>query len=143
MALNQEEKIIQQNNEFDENSLFSSIEPLSKGLLNIYEPSLVVAQKQLKELTDKQELMLKQLHQENLSLLEVQHDQDLEHIFGRLKIYQAKLVNIKKDIKTLHDRSSKLKKRALKLQQIKEKEEAVKQQKELSLKQEEDLIGNK
>jgi hypothetical protein len=102
-------------------------------------------------------MLLDQIHNENLNLSETQHSNDLTEMFNRVEVYQAKLTNIKKEMKNLHDKSVKLKvsfscsfhksvahlllqKRALKIQQFKEKQEYIKQQKEAELKTEQDLI---
>jgi uncharacterized protein (DUF342 family) len=85
-------------------------------------------------------MLLDQIHNENLNLSETQHSNDLTEMFNRIEVYQAKLTNIKKEMKNLHDKSVKLKKRALKIQQFKEKQEYIKQQKEAELKTEQDLI---
>jgi hypothetical protein len=117
-----------------------AVDCLTKGLINIYEPGLSQAEKMLKELTEKESMLLDQIHNENLNLSETQHSNDLTEMFNRIEVYQAKLTNIKKEMKNLHDKSVKLKKRALKIQQFKEKQEYIKQQKEAELKTEQDLI---
>ncbi|CAH1372273.1 unnamed protein product [Tenebrio molitor] len=117
-----------------------AVDCLTKGLINIYEPGLSQAEKMLKELTEKESMLLDQIHNENLNLSETQHSNDLTEMFNRVEVYQAKLTNIKKEMKNLHDKSVKLKKRALKIQQFKEKQEYIKQQKEAELKTEQDLI---
>ncbi|GFY03801.1 hypothetical protein TNCV_1195811 [Trichonephila clavipes] len=48
----------------------------------------------------------------------LQHQKD----FMRIKLYHQKVLLLKKDMLTIHDRTSKLKKRAMKLQQQKQKE---------------------
>jgi hypothetical protein len=117
-----------------------AVDCLTKGLINIYEPGLSQVEKMLKELTEKESMLLDQIHNENLNLSETQHSNDLTEMFNRIEVYQAKLTNIKKEMKNLHDKSVKLKKRALKIQQFKEKQEYIKQQKEAELKTEQDLI---
>jgi hypothetical protein len=117
-----------------------AVDCLTKGLINIYEPGLSQVEKMLKELTEKESMLLDQIHNENLNLSETQHSNDLTEMFNRVEVYQAKLTNIKKEMKNLHDKSVKLKKRALKIQQFKEKQEYIKQQKEAELKTEQDLI---
>ncbi|XP_028138550.1 biogenesis of lysosome-related organelles complex 1 subunit 6 [Diabrotica virgifera virgifera] len=118
-----------------------SVKNLSEGLLAIYKPALNNVQSQLKELTSKQTFLVTQIHQENLDLAEVQYSPEIQDMFKKMNLYHSKLTNIKKDMKQLHERSVKLKKRALKLQQIKEKEKLAKLQNELEIKRETELIG--
>ncbi|CAG9835628.1 unnamed protein product [Diabrotica balteata] len=118
-----------------------SVQNLSEGLLAIYKPALTNVKSQLKELTSKQTVLVTQIHQENLDLAEVQYSPEIQDMFKKMNLYHGKLTNIKKDMKQLHERSVKLKKRALKLQQIKEKEKLVKIQNELEIKRETELIG--
>ncbi|XP_044263249.1 biogenesis of lysosome-related organelles complex 1 subunit 6-like [Tribolium madens] len=125
----------------NENPYYSSVTCLTQGLLNVYEPSLTQVEKALKELTDKETVLLDQIHTENLCLSETQHNDDLNEMFAKIELYQSKLTNIKREMKILHDKSLKLKKRALKIQQFKEKQEYIRQQKEADIKMEQDLIG--
>ncbi|KAH8024334.1 hypothetical protein HPB51_022453 [Rhipicephalus microplus] len=46
----------------------------------------------------------------------------LDDVLQRARVYQAKLVRIKRDMAELQQRSSRLRKRALRLQQLKQKE---------------------
>lgn len=49
------------------------------------------------------------MHDENLQVSAVQYSPELREIFNSIKIYQNKLVNVKKDMKLLHEKSTKLK----------------------------------
>ncbi|KAF5280130.1 hypothetical protein FQA39_LY18132 [Lamprigera yunnana] len=113
---------------------------LADGLIKFYTPDLTYLKQQLKELTEKQNLLIEQLHDENLKVCWAQNWDDLHNTFNLIKIYQCKLVNIKKDMRNLHDKSAKLKKRALRLQQYKEREIYIKT---CQVQQEQDLIGKK
>lgn len=53
---------------------------------------------------------------------------DINALFTEAKHYHAKLVNIRKEMLMLHEKTSKLKKRALKLQQKRQKEELEREQ---------------
>lgn len=103
------------------NPYASSVSNLSRGLMSLYSTPMVNVEKQLKELTSKQEFLITQIHNENLKLSEVQYSPEIQETFVKLKAYHSKLLNLKKDMKLIYDRSSKLKKRALRLQQVKEK----------------------
>ncbi|KAG7232619.1 hypothetical protein INR49_008320 [Caranx melampygus] len=67
---------------------------------------------------------------------------DLNSLFTEAKVYHNKLVNIRKEMIMLHEKTTKLKKRALKLQQQKQKEALEKeQQREKELERERQLIA--
>ncbi|CAG9764002.1 unnamed protein product [Ceutorhynchus assimilis] len=106
----------------NENIYAKPSQDISSELINILEPPLKNAKKQLTELESKQSELVSKLHIENLSITEVQHSQELQEMFIKMKNYHSKLQVIKKDMKYLHERSQKLKKRANKLQTLKEKE---------------------
>ncbi|XP_056641514.1 biogenesis of lysosome-related organelles complex 1 subunit 6-like [Diorhabda sublineata] len=120
-----------------------AINDLSKGFVSIYKPSLTNIQRQLNELTSKQNMLIIQMHDENIDLADVQHSPEIQELFKKMNLYQNKLLTIRKAMKQLHERSTKLTNRALRLQQIREKEKFAKLQSELDLKREEELIGSK
>lgn len=108
--------------EIDVNNPYaSSVSKLSRGLISLYSTPMVNVEKQLKELTSKQEFLVTQIHDENLRLSEVQYSPEIQETFIKLKAYHSKLLNLKKDMKLIYEKSSKLKKRALRLQQVREK----------------------
>ncbi|KAL0106493.1 hypothetical protein PUN28_016300 [Cardiocondyla obscurior] len=79
---------------------------------------------------------------ENKKIHETLEDIDLNDMFSTVKIYQGKLTVIRKEMINIHERTSKLKKRVLRLQQIKQKEAMNKeQQREQELRREQELIG--
>lgn len=82
---------------------------MANGLVNLYKPALTKSKGQLKELTDKQQLIIEQLHSQNLSLSRTQHSIELQEMFNVIKIQIIKLQNIKRDMKSLHEKSIKLK----------------------------------
>ncbi|XP_018564494.1 biogenesis of lysosome-related organelles complex 1 subunit 6 [Anoplophora glabripennis] len=105
------------------NPYASSVNNLSGGLITLHSVPMVNVGKQLKELTSKQEFLITQIHNENLKLSEVQHSPEIQETFIKIKVYHSKLLNLKKDMKLIYERSLKLKKRAIRLQNIKEREQ--------------------
>ncbi|GLV39874.1 Pallidin [Carabus blaptoides fortunei] len=130
---------IEQSVDLQENCFTNdTVTNLTTGVLEIYQPHLKKVQSQLHELTIKQKVLIEQLHNENLKLAWSQNSSDYQEMFKTIQIYRDKLVNIKKDMRTLHEKSTKLKKRALRLQQLKERDEAAKMQRR---QREQDLIA--
>ncbi|XP_032671946.1 biogenesis of lysosome-related organelles complex 1 subunit 6 isoform X3 [Odontomachus brunneus] len=90
-----------------------AVEKLAEGLLSIYQPPLEQVKKDLLELTSKQETLLAQMQSENKKINETFEDIDLNDM-----------------------------KRALRLQQIKQKEALNReQQREQELRREQELIA--
>lgn len=58
---------------------------------------------------EKQVCVHNQVHNENLSLAEMQYNNEIQEMVNKMKLYQNKLINIKKDIKLIHEKSTKLK----------------------------------
>ncbi|KYM95000.1 PREDICTED: biogenesis of lysosome-related organelles complex 1 subunit 6-like [Cyphomyrmex costatus] len=117
-------------------------EKLAEGLLSIYQSPLEQVKQELFELTNKQETLLAQMQLENKRIHETFEDIDLNDMFSAVKIYQGKLAVIRKEMINIHERTSKLKKRVLRLQQIKKKESINReQQREQELRKEQELIG--
>lgn len=119
-----------------------AVEKLTEGLLNTCQSPLEHVRKELSELTGKQEALLAQMQLENKKIHETFEDIDLNDMFAAIKVYQGKLAVIRKEMINIHERTYKLKKRALRLQQIKQKEALNKeQQREQELRREQELIG--
>ncbi|XP_076627654.1 biogenesis of lysosomal organelles complex 1 subunit pallidin [Colletes latitarsis] len=115
---------------------------LAEGLLNIYQLPLEQVQKELDEATSKQEALLSQMQIENKKLQETFENVNLNEMFQTIKVYQGKLALMKKEMALIHERTFKLKKRALRLQQVKQKEALNKeQQREQEIRREQELIG--
>ncbi|XP_011252514.1 biogenesis of lysosome-related organelles complex 1 subunit 6-like isoform X1 [Camponotus floridanus] len=130
--------------EVSEDTLYFSkaVEKLAEGLLGICQPPLEQVKNELFELTSKQEALLAQMQLENKKIHETFEDIDLNDMFAAIKVYQGKLTLIRKEMINIHERTYKLKKRALRLQQIKQKEALNKeQQREQELRREQELIG--
>lgn len=118
-----------------------SVEKLSKGLLENYQEPLEKVENHLRELTLEQNKIITQIHNENLALTEHYYSPELQEMIKKLNDYHGKLLNIKKSMKSLHERSTKLKTRALRMEQYTEKLMQKKIQKEIDLSKEEELIG--
>ncbi|XP_072550914.1 biogenesis of lysosome-related organelles complex 1 subunit 6 [Salminus brasiliensis] len=119
-----------------------SVEKLTEGLITHYLPQLHTSKHALQELTQNQVILLETLDQEITKFRECNSMVDLNSLFTEAKLYHNKLVNIRKEMITLHDKTSKLKKRALKLQQQRQREALEReQQKERELERERQLIA--
>ncbi|XP_043484300.1 biogenesis of lysosome-related organelles complex 1 subunit 6-like [Leptopilina heterotoma] len=122
--------------------LQKAAEELTQGLLNIYQPPLEQLEKELKELTTKQETLLHEMQNENKKINDVEGEPSINEIFSMINTYQTKLASLKSDMVSIHERTSKLKNRALRLQKTKQKEAVLKEQKrEQELRREQELIG--
>ncbi|CAN9506689.1 unnamed protein product [Ophioblennius macclurei] len=120
----------------------NAVDKLTEGLLSHYLPDLQNSERALQELTQNQLILLDTLDQEVTKFRECNMLLDLNSLFTEAKVYHNKLVNIRKEMIMLHERTTKLKKRALKLQQQKQKEALEKeQQREKELERERQLIA--
>lgn len=118
-----------------------SVQELSDGLLKYYKEPLEEVQEHVKELTLEQNKVIIQLHDENMALAEHFFSPELQDMIKKMNLYYGKLLSIKKGMKQLHERSGRLKMRAMKMEQFTEKMRLKKLQKEIDLKKEEELIG--
>ncbi|KAM9410115.1 biogenesis of lysosome-related organelles complex 1 subunit 6 [Pholidichthys leucotaenia] len=119
-----------------------AVDKLTEGLLTHYMPDLQNSKRALQELTQNQLILLDTLDQEITKFRECNTLLDLHALFTEAKVYHNKLVNIRKEMIMLHEKTTKLKKRALKLQQQKQKEALEKeQQREKELERERQLIA--
>lgn len=119
-----------------------AVERLTEGLLSHYLPDLQNLKGALQELTQNQLILLDTMDQEVTKFRECNTIHDLNLLFTEAKVYHNKLVTIRKEMITLHDKTTKLKKRALKLQQQKQREALEKeQQREKELERERQLIA--
>ncbi|XP_039628778.1 biogenesis of lysosome-related organelles complex 1 subunit 6 isoform X1 [Polypterus senegalus] len=118
------------------------IEKLTEGLISHYLPDLQHSKLALQELTKNQSVLLDTLDQEIAKFRECNSLLDINALFVEAKLYHNKLVNIRKEMLMLHEKTTKLKKRALKLQQQKHKEVLEQeQQRERELERERQLIA--
>ncbi|KAF7647847.1 hypothetical protein LDENG_00165750 [Lucifuga dentata] len=119
-----------------------TVDKLTEGLLSHYLPDLQNSKRALQELTQNQLILLDTLDQEVTKFRECNTLLDLNSLFTEAKFYHNKLVNVRKEMMMLHEKTTKLKKRALKLQQQKQKEALEKeQQREKELEREKQLIA--
>ncbi|XP_063044451.1 biogenesis of lysosome-related organelles complex 1 subunit 6 [Engraulis encrasicolus] len=119
-----------------------TIEKLTHGLMAHYLPDLQDSKQALQELTQNQVILLDTLEQEVAKFKDCNALLDLNALFTEAKIYHTKLVNIRKEMMIIHDKTTKLKKRALKLQQQRQKEALEKeQQREKEMERERQLIA--
>ncbi|XP_004543567.1 biogenesis of lysosome-related organelles complex 1 subunit 6 [Maylandia zebra] len=117
-----------------------AVDKLTEGFLTHYLPDLQNSKRALQELTQNQLVLLDTLDQEVTKFRECNALLDLNSLFTEAKVYHNKLVNIRKEMIMLHEKTTKLKKRALKLQQQKQKEALEKeQQREKELERERQL----
>lgn len=105
-----------------------AVEHLVGGLLSHYLPDLQRSKRALQELTQNQVVLLDTLEQEISKFKECHSMLDINALFTEAKHYHAKLVTIRKEMLLLHEKTSKLKKRALKLQQKRQREELEREQ---------------
>ncbi|XP_073509195.1 biogenesis of lysosome-related organelles complex 1 subunit 6 [Phyllobates terribilis] len=119
-----------------------AVDQLSEGLISHYLPNLQNSKLALQELTQNQVVLLDTLDQEISKFRECNSILDINALFSEAKYYQNKLVNIRKEMILLHEKTSKLKKRALKLQQKKQEENLKQeQQRERELEREKQLTA--
>ncbi|XP_069046586.1 biogenesis of lysosome-related organelles complex 1 subunit 6 [Lepisosteus oculatus] len=119
-----------------------AVEKLADGLISHYLPELQNSKLALQELTQNQVILLDTLEQEIAKFRECSSLLDISSLFAEAKHYHTKLVNIRKEMMALHEKTTKLKKRALKLQQQRQKEALEReQQREKELERERQLIA--
>ncbi|XP_016309194.1 biogenesis of lysosome-related organelles complex 1 subunit 6-like [Sinocyclocheilus anshuiensis] len=118
------------------------VERLTDGFLSHYLPELCCSKRALQELTQNQVILLDMLEQEVTKFRECNATIDLNTLFTEATVYHRKLVNIRREMIVLHDKTTRLKKRVLKLQQHKQKEDLEReQQRERELERERRLIA--
>ncbi|XP_030622142.1 biogenesis of lysosome-related organelles complex 1 subunit 6 [Chanos chanos] len=119
-----------------------AVEKLTDGFICHYVPELKNSKQTLQELTQNQVILLDTLDQEITKFKECNSLLDLNLLFTEAKVYHSKLVNIRKEMILIHDKTTKLKRRALKLQQQRQKEALEReQQREKELERERQLIA--
>ncbi|EFX74033.1 hypothetical protein DAPPUDRAFT_231329 [Daphnia pulex] len=128
--------------EDDVSSNNAPINNLARALLENHEPKFVAAEDSLQDLTAKQDMLMGQVFRQTDCLSEaIKHTQVYEMV-TQTKIYQNKLLSLQKEMADLSERSQKIKKRALKLQQSKQHEALLREQaKDRELEREKQLIA--
>ncbi|KAI9558510.1 hypothetical protein GHT06_015298 [Daphnia sinensis] len=127
----------------DENEISSrNVNLLASAVLKNHEPRLLAAEDCLQDLTAKQDLLMGQVSRQTDRLSDaIKHTQVYEMV-TQTKIYQNKLLRLQKEMIDLSERSQKIKKRALKLQQSKQHEALLREQaKDRELEREKQLIA--
>ncbi|XP_038654303.1 biogenesis of lysosome-related organelles complex 1 subunit 6-like [Scyliorhinus canicula] len=120
----------------------ATVEKLTEGLISHYLPDLQQSKTALQELTQTQVVLLDTLEQEIAKFRECNLVLDINMLFTEARCYHNKLINIRKEMITLHEKTTKLKRRALKLQQQRRKDELEREQrKERELERERQLIA--
>ncbi|XP_078576769.1 biogenesis of lysosome-related organelles complex 1 subunit 6-like isoform X3 [Branchiostoma floridae x Branchiostoma japonicum] len=115
---------------------------LTDGLIRKLGPETDSVKDKLDELIRNQEVMIEAMQHENTRFSESEATKSLGELLSEAKRYHNKLVLIRKEMVALHEKSTKLKKRALKLQQQKQKEDLHReQQKERELERERQLMA--
>ncbi|XP_058793040.1 uncharacterized protein LOC131665272 isoform X2 [Phymastichus coffea] len=76
----------------------------------------------INKLDFRQQRCIVETQQQNKKLCNIQEDIELHDLFSMLTTYYTKLMNIKQDVVTVHEKISKLKRRALRVQLAKQKE---------------------
>ncbi|CAG5073141.1 Similar to BLOC1S6: Biogenesis of lysosome-related organelles complex 1 subunit 6 (Bos taurus) [Cotesia congregata] len=130
-------------NEFDKVIKVSvDIDNLAQGLLDTYKPPLEQVGNELQEILNKQEILDNKMQVENQHLTATAEDDECAAMYITVQAYQEKLSRIKREMALIHERTTKLKKRAIYLQQVKQKQALAKEQKrEEELRREQELIG--
>ncbi|GJQ79229.1 hypothetical protein Trydic_g5473 [Trypoxylus dichotomus] len=98
--------------------LEETISSLTLGSSELFILPLINIEEQISELMKKQQMLIKQLHNENLKLAWSQNSLELQEIYTTIKLYDTKLNSLKRNMKLLHERTIKLKKRTSKLVQL-------------------------
>ncbi|XP_071098723.1 biogenesis of lysosome-related organelles complex 1 subunit 6-like [Haliotis cracherodii] len=104
------------------------VENLSSGFLQTFLPNLDKSKSSLDEVLSNQKILIETVEQENAKFQECQSMEELTQTMLKARRYYNKLITIKKEMTNVHDKSAKLKKRAVKLQQQRQKEELQKAQ---------------
>ncbi|XP_053599047.1 biogenesis of lysosome-related organelles complex 1 subunit 6 isoform X2 [Microplitis demolitor] len=118
------------------------VDKLAQGLLEAYQPPLEQIGKELQEILNKQDILDNKMQVENQHLAATAADDECSAMYITVKAYQEKLSRIKREMALIHERTTKLKKRAIYLQQVKQKQALAKEQKrEEELRREQELIG--
>ncbi|KAK6958779.1 biogenesis of lysosome-related organelles complex 1 subunit 6-like isoform X2 [Biomphalaria glabrata] len=100
-----------------------TIQLLTDGFMAKFLPSLQKAKSTIDQIKNSQSVLIETVSQEISKFTECHALKDLDKTMAKAKLYQSKLMKLRKEMTNLHEKSRKLKKRALKLQQQKQKEE--------------------
>jgi len=101
----------------------TTIELLTEGFVARFLPSLLKAQSSISQIKSSQAVLIESVQQETSKFTDFQANIDLKETMVKAKQYHNKLLKLRKEMTDLHEKSKRLKKRAVKLQQQKQKEE--------------------
>ncbi|XP_061180830.1 biogenesis of lysosome-related organelles complex 1 subunit 6-like [Saccostrea echinata] len=104
----------------------SVVEKLSLGLLEICLPPLQKSKSSLDDLMHNQQFLVESVQQENAKFTDCQDMEEISKTMAQAKKYHMKLINLKKEMNALSEKAAKLKRRAVKIQQQKQKEDLQK-----------------
>jgi len=96
---------------------------LTEGFVQRFLPSLESARKTIHQINSSQTVLIETIQQEVTKFDECREIAQLEQTMSKAKLYHNKLLKVRREMTLLHEKSAKLKKRSLKLQQQKQKEE--------------------
>ncbi|XP_059145567.1 biogenesis of lysosome-related organelles complex 1 subunit 6-like isoform X2 [Physella acuta] len=99
------------------------IQSLTDGFVTKFLPSLQKSRAAIDQIKSSQNVLIETVQQENNKFVDCPALIDLEKTMSKAKLYHSKLIKLRKDMTNLHEKAKKLKKRAVKLQQQKQKEE--------------------
>lgn len=88
---------------------------VSDAILNLYKPELDKQHERVKEVLRNQSVLMDSTQNEVVQLRECQMLNDIRRTFDDIKVYQKKLLNMKKSMKSIQERSEKARVRAQKL----------------------------
>ncbi|BFZ13588.1 hypothetical protein BsWGS_16629 [Bradybaena similaris] len=101
----------------------SSVMLLTNGFISHFLPPLLKAQSSINQIRSSQSVLLETVQQESSKFIDCQAFTDLKDTMTKAKQYHNKLLKLRREMTDLHEKSKRLKKRALKLQQQRQKEE--------------------
>ncbi|XP_052265646.1 biogenesis of lysosome-related organelles complex 1 subunit 6-like isoform X2 [Dreissena polymorpha] len=116
----------------------SAVERMSTATLGLVLPTLQKAKGTLNELLTNQEVLIETVQQENTKFQDTEALLRLKETMQQARVYHNKLISLKKEMTFLLDKSTKLKSRAVRLQQQRQREDlarAAQREKELEREQ--------
>ncbi|KAL3884368.1 hypothetical protein ACJMK2_024514 [Sinanodonta woodiana] len=99
------------------------IECMAHGMMEMFLPNLQKSKSLLNEVLQGQAISLETVQQENAKFADTDAVKEITATMEETKRYYAKLVALKKEMQFLTEKSEKLKRQAVKLQQQKQREE--------------------
>jgi len=115
---------------------------LRDSLLQMHLPELNKEKSSLDELLQNQHVLLESIEHENFKFQDNNHLKNLGDLMSRSKIYHVKLLQLRKEMTRQRERLVKIKRRAIKLQQLKQKERVQRQhERDIEIERERQLIA--